>query len=59
MNIRPVIFVIGLFGALIQFGSVRAEGSLPGAEWDHATPATSGWYLRRQRVVVTLLAIRN
>jgi CubicO group peptidase (beta-lactamase class C family) len=43
MNLRHIIFVIGLFSALVQFGPVRAEGSLPGAEWDHATPAKSGW----------------
>ena len=43
MNRRHFIFLIGLFGALIQVGAVRAEGSLPGTEWDHATPADLGW----------------
>jgi CubicO group peptidase (beta-lactamase class C family) len=43
MNRRHLVFLIGLFGALLQFGSVQAEGGFPGAEWDYVKPAESGW----------------
>jgi hypothetical protein len=43
MNRPHLIFVLMLFGALLQLDQVRAEGGVPGAEWEHAAPAASGW----------------
>jgi CubicO group peptidase (beta-lactamase class C family) len=43
MNIRHIILVFGLLGALLRFGAVRAEDSFPGAAWEHATPSELGW----------------
>jgi CubicO group peptidase (beta-lactamase class C family) len=43
MNRPHLIFILMLFGALLRLDQVRAEGSVPGAEWEHAAPAASGW----------------
>jgi CubicO group peptidase (beta-lactamase class C family) len=35
--------VLMLLGALLRLDQVRAEGGVPGTEWEHAAPAASGW----------------
>jgi CubicO group peptidase (beta-lactamase class C family) len=43
MSHRHLVVVLLLFGALVWFAPVRAEDSFPGAEWEHAAPADTGW----------------
>jgi len=43
MRILRIVFVFVLLGALVRFGPVAAEDSFPAAEWEHPTPAESGW----------------
>jgi CubicO group peptidase (beta-lactamase class C family) len=43
MNIRMIVCVFVLLNALVQFNPLRAEDSFPGAEWERASPAESGW----------------
>jgi CubicO group peptidase (beta-lactamase class C family) len=43
MKSRHLLSVFLLFGTLVGFGPVKAEDSFPGAEWEHAAPAASGW----------------
>ncbi|MGZ3382910.1 MAG: serine hydrolase, partial [Isosphaeraceae bacterium] len=43
MKNRHLISLFLLFGVLVRFDPVRAEDGVPGAEWEHAAPAASGW----------------
>jgi CubicO group peptidase (beta-lactamase class C family) len=43
MNIRFILCIFALLGAFVHPGPVQAEDSFPGAEWEHADPATTGW----------------
>jgi len=45
MNLRIFLCVFVLLGAFVQPGATQAEGGFPGAEWEHADPAASGWSL--------------
>jgi CubicO group peptidase (beta-lactamase class C family) len=43
MKLRIIICLLVFFGALVRLGPAQAEDSFPGAEWDRAAPAESGW----------------
>ena len=43
MRLRHVVFAFVLFGALVRGGAVAAGDYVPGAEWDRASAAESGW----------------
>jgi len=43
MSHRHLVVVLLLLGTLVWFAPVRAEDSFPGAEWEHAAPADTGW----------------
>jgi len=43
MQVRYIVFALALCGGLLRAGAGSAEGGVPGAEWDRASAAESGW----------------
>ena len=43
MQLRHLVFVLVLFGALVRGGAGSAGDRVPGAEWDRASAAEFGW----------------
>lgn len=43
MQVRQLIFGVVLFGALVHGGAASAGDRVPGAEWDRASAAETGW----------------